>query len=47
MTKIYMTKHGQVVVTLPKAIAKAKQLQHKQEVEWVLDGAGNLILRAK
>jgi antitoxin component of MazEF toxin-antitoxin module len=47
MTKVYIGKNGQVHVTIPKAIAKAKGFKHMQEVEWKIDNIGQLILMVK
>ena len=38
MVKVFYSANGQVKVTIPKAIAEAMQLEHKQKVEFVFNG---------
>ena len=48
MPKLYANKStGQLVITVPSAIAKAKSMKGGDEVEWKIDNLGNLILRPK
>ena len=46
--KLYMNKAtGQAVLTLPAAIRQAKGWTNGQELEWVIDNMGQLILKPK
>ena len=46
--KLYCNKKsGQSVLTLPVAIRKAKGWGHGQELEWIIDNMGQLILKPK
>lgn len=47
MPKIYLNKRGQFFLTVPAAIARAKGLHGGQEIEWVIDNLGQLIIRPK
>ena len=48
MSKIYINqKTGQTTVIIPKAITLAKNFHHKQEIDWVIDNLGQLILKPK
>jgi antitoxin component of MazEF toxin-antitoxin module len=48
MSKIYVNpKTGQTSLNIPKSLARAKGFYNKQEVEWVIDNLGQLILRPK
>jgi hypothetical protein len=48
VVKIYENKsNGQVFITVPKAIYKAKGFKSGQELDWVIDNLGNLILKPK
>ena len=47
MPRIYQSKKGQCFVTVPKAIARAKGWKGGDEVEWIIDNLGQLILRPK
>ncbi|MDP7323655.1 MAG: hypothetical protein QF632_02750 [Candidatus Woesearchaeota archaeon] len=38
MVKVFFSKNGQVKVTIPKAIAEAMQLKHKQKIEFIFNG---------
>jgi len=38
MVKAFYSKNGQVKVTIPKAIATAMQLKHKDKLEFVFNG---------
>ena len=38
MVKAFMSKNGQMKVTIPKAIAEAMQLNHKDKVVFVFNG---------
>mgnify|MGYP001240822505 FL=1 len=38
MVKVFFSKNGQVKVTIPKPIAEAMQLKHKQKVEFIFNG---------
>ncbi len=38
MVKVFYSKNGQVKVTIPKAIAEAMQLQHKQVISFIFNG---------
>ncbi|MBU1165893.1 AbrB/MazE/SpoVT family DNA-binding domain-containing protein [Candidatus Micrarchaeota archaeon] len=40
-------KTGQTLVTIPAAIVRAKGLKHGQEMEWIIDNLGQLILKPK
>tara|TARA_Y100000310_G_C20607246_1_gene776168 strand:- start:947 stop:1120 length:174 start_codon:yes stop_codon:yes gene_type:complete len=46
MVKVFYSANGQVKVTIPKAIAEAMQLEHKQKVEFIFNGE-NWELRKK
>jgi len=48
MPKIYANKKtGQLVLTLPRAICKAKSWRGGTELELVIDNVGQVILRPK
>ena len=48
VVKLYANKStGQLVVTVPAAIARAKGLTGGKECEWIIDNVGALILRPK
>jgi len=48
VVKIYENKsNGQVFITIPKAIFKAKSFRGGQEMEWIIDNLGQLILKPK
>ncbi len=38
MVKVFISKNGQMKVTIPKAIAEAMQLNHKDRVSFVFNG---------
>ena len=38
MVKVFLSKNGQMKVTIPKAIAEAMQLEHKEKVIFVFNG---------
>ncbi|MDP7323425.1 MAG: hypothetical protein QF632_01540 [Candidatus Woesearchaeota archaeon] len=38
MVKVFYSKNGQVKITIPKAIAEAMQLKHKEKMEFVFTG---------
>jgi len=38
MVKVFLSKNGQMKVTIPKAIAEAMQLEHKDKVVFVFNG---------
>jgi len=38
MVKVFLSKNGQMKVTIPKAIAEAMQLNHKDKVVFVFNG---------
>tara|TARA_Y100000310_G_C20693057_1_gene823661 strand:+ start:1051 stop:1200 length:150 start_codon:yes stop_codon:yes gene_type:complete len=38
MVKVFFSKNKQVKITIPKAIAEAMQLKHKQKMEFVFNG---------
>lgn len=38
MVKVFLSKNGQMKVTIPKAIAEAMQLKHKDKVVFVFNG---------
>jgi len=44
--KVQVTPKGQVVVTMPKALAQAIGLQRGSDVEWRVAGVGKLELLA-
>lgn len=46
MVKVFLSKNGQMKVTIPKAIAEAMQLRHKEKVVFVFNGK-NWELRKK
>ena len=45
MVKVFLSKNGQVRVTIPKALADALRLKHKEEVEFFISEDGLLIRR--
>jgi antitoxin component of MazEF toxin-antitoxin module len=47
MVKIQELKTGQLVLTIPRAIAQAKSWKKGMELEFVIDNLGNLLLRPK
>lgn len=48
MVKIYENKqNNQVFITIPRAIFKAKGFRGGQEMEWIIDNLGQLILKPK
>jgi antitoxin component of MazEF toxin-antitoxin module len=47
MVKIQELKTGQLLVTIPRAIAQAKGFKKGMELEFVIDNLGQLILRLK
>jgi antitoxin component of MazEF toxin-antitoxin module len=47
MVKIQELKTGQLLITIPRAIAQAKGFKKGQELEYVIDNLGNLILKPK
>jgi antitoxin component of MazEF toxin-antitoxin module len=48
MVKIQELKHGgQLIITVPRAIAQAKGFKKGMELEYVIDNLGQLILRPK
>jgi hypothetical protein len=47
MVKIQELKTGQLLVTIPRAIAQAKGFKKGMELEFIIDNLGNLILRSK
>ena len=38
MVKVFLSSNGQMKVTIPKAIAEAMQLKHKEKVAFVFNG---------
>ena len=38
MVKVFLSKNGQMKVTIPKAIAEAMQLNHKDRVTFIFNG---------
>ncbi len=38
MVKVFLSKNWQMKVTIPKAIAEAMQLKHKEKVAFVFNG---------
>jgi len=46
MVKVFLGTNGQVRVTIPKALANALELKHKEEVEFIMKD-GDLIIRRK
>jgi antitoxin component of MazEF toxin-antitoxin module len=47
MVKIQELKTGQLLITIPRAIAQAKGFKKGMELEFIIDNLGNLILRPK
>jgi len=47
MVKLYRSKRGTWLVPIPKAVAEAKGFKDKQEMDWVIDNVGQLILKPK
>jgi antitoxin component of MazEF toxin-antitoxin module len=47
MVKIQELKTGQLLITIPRAIATAKEFKKGQELEYIIDNLGNLSLRPK
>jgi bifunctional DNA-binding transcriptional regulator/antitoxin component of YhaV-PrlF toxin-antitoxin module len=47
MVKIQELKTGQLLITIPRAIAEAKGWRKGMELEYVIDNLGNLILKPK
>jgi len=47
MVKVFLGSNGQVRVTIPKALADALQLKHKEEVEFIIQGEDIIIRRKK
>jgi antitoxin component of MazEF toxin-antitoxin module len=47
MVKIQELKTGQLLVTIPRAIAQAKGFRKGMELEFIIDNMGQLILRPK
>ena len=47
MVKIQELPTGQLVITIPRAIAQAKGFKKGMELEYVIDNLGNLILKPK
>jgi len=47
MVKIQELKTGQLLVTIPRAIAQAKGFRKGMELEFIIDNMGQLILRQK
>ncbi|MBR9700167.1 AbrB/MazE/SpoVT family DNA-binding domain-containing protein [Candidatus Woesearchaeota archaeon] len=47
MVKVFLSKNGQVRVTIPKALADALQLQHKEEVDFIIKDNELVIKRKK
>jgi antitoxin component of MazEF toxin-antitoxin module len=47
MVKIQELKTGQLLITIPRAIAQAKGFKKGMELEYVIDNLGQLILRPK
>jgi len=45
--KIQELKTGQLLITIPRAIAQAKGFKKGMELEYVIDNLGNLLLRPK
>ena len=38
MVKAFLSKNGQMKITIPKIIAEAMQLKHKNKMEFVFNG---------
>lgn len=47
MVKIQQLPTGQLVMTIPRALAAAKGFKKGMELEYVIDNLGNLLLRPK
>jgi hypothetical protein len=48
MVKIQELKHGgQLIITIPRAIAQAKGFKKGMELEFIIDNMGQLIIRPK
>ena len=44
ISKVSISKHGQVTLTVPRAVARMMRMKKGADVEWVFD-KGDLILR--
>lgn len=42
--KLQVKPNGQAVITVPKSMRKAKGWENGQELEWILNDSGQLVL---
>ena len=45
MVKVFLSSNGQMKITVPKAIAEAMQLQHKDRIEFFFNGTSWEIIK--